>query len=315
MIGLNVSVFAQIPTISAAKPQPQTEEIQYVLDSTVNRQEYENLKAYKGCELFVMAKRFSEHGYRMFRKMEFDESDKQINPYSQEYVLYSIKSFPSGTEYDSLVNRVFIVDSVSYLASSSYRPDAVFYLREKGNDEFKCKYILSSISEFPFISIPYYNYLVSRYKDKEIVCYNLIHDVDIETGNEIQFNKAGYTHWICKDVVVEDHEKKLVLVLQSKDGKQKTYCDAALSGESKTPRLFTISEWNRLVNKYGAQAISNVMQEKIYVGMPKDLLIMSWGEPSTINRNSYGRDQWVYRWPGSSSDYVYVEKGRIVAWN
>lgn len=53
----------------------------------------------------------------------------------------------------------------------------------------------------------------------------------------------------------------------------------------------------------------SVLKNKIMVGMPEELLYMSWGYPTRVNASSYG-DQLVY-----GSQYVYIRNGRVTSWN
>ncbi len=59
-----------------------------------------------------------------------------------------------------------------------------------------------------------------------------------------------------------------------------------------------------------------VDNETIMVGMSTCGLLSSWGRPRYINRNSNGRDRWVYQNKiyGNPYNYVYVEGGEIVSW-
>lgn len=55
-----------------------------------------------------------------------------------------------------------------------------------------------------------------------------------------------------------------------------------------------------------------VINKKIKVGLPEELLLLSWGKPKNINETVYeygSRKQYVY-----SNDYIYVEDGKITSW-
>lgn len=56
------------------------------------------------------------------------------------------------------------------------------------------------------------------------------------------------------------------------------------------------------------------MRGKVMVGMTTAQVRRAWGAPSTINRSSYGSEQWVYRSGRSKAQYVYVEDGVVTAW-
>lgn len=70
------------------------------------------------------------------------------------------------------------------------------------------------------------------------------------------------------------------------------------------------SKIDKYVTKYGKYWVDLAMANKIKVGMPVDLVILSWGKPNDINKNSYGTDQWCY-----GDQYVYIKNGKVSAWN
>ena len=58
---------------------------------------------------------------------------------------------------------------------------------------------------------------------------------------------------------------------------------------------------------------------KVKVGMSDNEVLLSWGHPAYKNKASYG-DQWVYRTYNFLTrryypQYVYIEGGKVVAWN
>lgn len=62
--------------------------------------------------------------------------------------------------------------------------------------------------------------------------------------------------------------------------------------------------------KYGRYWVDIAMSNQIKVGMPSELVKFSWGNPNSINKNSYGIDQWCY-----NGQYVYIKGGKVSAWN
>lgn len=55
-----------------------------------------------------------------------------------------------------------------------------------------------------------------------------------------------------------------------------------------------------------------ILDSFVFVGMSEPSLRLAWGDPTRINRSSYGPDQYVY--PGYR--YVYVnDQGIVEAWN
>lgn len=66
-----------------------------------------------------------------------------------------------------------------------------------------------------------------------------------------------------------------------------------------------------------AKSINAVHNKQVIVGMTKDDLIKSWGNPDHINDSVTGSDmrqQWVYITP-SGRQYVYVRDGIVTGWN
>ena len=60
--------------------------------------------------------------------------------------------------------------------------------------------------------------------------------------------------------------------------------------------------------------IEAVSSRKVFIGMPKAFVLLSWGIPSDINRTiheSVDSEQWVYRRGQYSSDYVYIRDGKV----
>ena len=80
--------------------------------------------------------------------------------------------------------------------------------------------------------------------------------------------------------------------------------------EVSNSRSITQKEYLNLCAKHGKQMVETARQGKIKVGMHSELVIYAWGEPTHINRSSYGPDQWCY-----DGDYVYIERGFVEAWN
>jgi hypothetical protein len=66
----------------------------------------------------------------------------------------------------------------------------------------------------------------------------------------------------------------------------------------------------RELNKHNHNALSN----RVSVGMSSTDVYRSWGNPTKINRSSHGSDQWVYHRKDGTTDYVYVNDGKVSAW-
>jgi len=60
-----------------------------------------------------------------------------------------------------------------------------------------------------------------------------------------------------------------------------------------------------------------VLEGNIQIGMTKEQLLASWGDPDNINRSvgSWGvHEQWIYAASYYKQIYVYVENGILTSW-
>lgn len=67
------------------------------------------------------------------------------------------------------------------------------------------------------------------------------------------------------------------------------------------------------VKKYGKKWGTTVAEKMIQIGMTKEMVIDSWGQPDDINRTvgSWGtHEQWVY----GVGQYLYFENGKLTSW-
>ena len=69
---------------------------------------------------------------------------------------------------------------------------------------------------------------------------------------------------------------------------------------------------NSLVRKYGEVNGEKIFNGKIWLGMTKEMVIDSWGQPRDINKSvgSWGvHEQWVYY-----NSYLYFRNGKLTSW-
>lgn len=69
---------------------------------------------------------------------------------------------------------------------------------------------------------------------------------------------------------------------------------------------------SKLTSKYGKIAALKIVEGKVWIGMTKEMMIESWGQPEDINRSvgSWGvHEQCIY-----GDTYVYVENGKVASW-
>lgn len=80
----------------------------------------------------------------------------------------------------------------------------------------------------------------------------------------------------------------------------------------KKQNLQRSNELNRLVQKYGKINGKKIYEGKIWLGMTKEMVIESWGEPDEINRSvgSWGiHEQLVY-----GNQYLYIRDNKLSSW-
>ena len=71
------------------------------------------------------------------------------------------------------------------------------------------------------------------------------------------------------------------------------------------------NEFNRLKDRFGADAADKIMRKEIWLGMTNSMATESIGSPEKVNKstNAYGtREQWVYK-----DKYLYFENGLLVS--
>jgi len=67
-----------------------------------------------------------------------------------------------------------------------------------------------------------------------------------------------------------------------------------------------------LTTKYGAATATKILNNEVWLGMTKEMVLDSRGKPSDINRSvgSWGvNEQWVY-----GDQYLYFENGKLTSW-
>jgi hypothetical protein len=71
-----------------------------------------------------------------------------------------------------------------------------------------------------------------------------------------------------------------------------------------------IERYNKLMKKYGKNFAETIINNKVSIGMTKEMCRDSWGAPNSINKttNAYGySEQWVY----GDGYYLYFDNGKL----
>jgi len=299
---------AQISRITESKIET---EITTVFDSTHNLiipknvNEYDpSIQAYVGQKVFLKPYKKGQlnWGYSAIVTMNFNPNQPLYNYHfkDEEYERLSEKTY-EVTKIDTFLTRyggyIFTLkmiedDNASFKYIYNYHGNSY-------SDEYKFS---------PFITLSHYNYLCSKLKGAKYVISNYAFK---EKTYAEQKKESLITPWTVKDVSLDDEGVLFVIVDNSvEEAKIKIddFLTYSVTGRfSRT--IFSESEWNKLVKKYGLNMMKAVLAQTIKTGMAEELVKYSWGEPERINYSSYG-DQWCY-----DGQYVYMKNHKVSSWN
>lgn len=327
LLAATLSSISQIPIVHRAENIQPKESIS-AYDSTKNYLGKNNVKSYIGQTLIVCDKnkKIRDYGYESFKQIkepEYSFRGRYGNPAPKNEF---------NTKYEDLVGKVFIVKDVQpdsrqkvYSDDNPFNNDWWFQLENKNDPADIVWYRYDgdlSFRSFPFITMSHYEYLkaniigqqfIAPFKSEEenpSIKPDLA-NFDYYTGEKIQ--KSITDVWTAIDVAIEDKDFDLVIIVRNQHGATSAFetdnfeSEGPIDGKMK---IVTLDYYNSLVSTYGEENIEKARKSVIAVGMPEDCVVLSWGKPDKINRNSYGPAQWVY-----GHQYVYIEDGVVTAWN
>lgn len=272
---------------------------QNIYDSTQN---FVGKDAYKyiGQELYLMGNS-NKNSYLFF----FLDYTKPIVYYNSKEgcTVYNIYKYDgkNGTIYDEIARKIFIViDVIDHPESSKDKYyDDVKYLKLKENENDDTIYYEyhtdNKYYPFPFIVLGYYKKLKSEFVSKKYVFSKTVmhNQKDMENGKDIEF-KAGEI-WTCKDLTLEDKFYSLEFIFEN-NSKNKILVNPSYFSEN-NKYAYSISEEKLYTNKFGKEIFNLILEEKVKIGMSKEMCELSWGYPNKINQTiTVGKktEQWVY---------------------
>ena len=171
-----------------------------------------------------------------------------------------------------------------------------FYLKLQelsSGDIMYYKYSAESEYTFPFIVKGFFEKQKELLTGKEYVVSDDILRMsrNLVTGKALAFT-TGQT-WKCTDVTMDNTTNELSLVLQDAKGiKTAVPYSVTLNNES-IRKVYTVAEASALTRKYNANNFRRILQNKIRVGMTKEMTRLAWGEPTEI-KESGNTEQWFY---------------------
>lgn len=264
-------------------------------DKTINHQ-YNNARAYIGETLYLLPITNSYYDiphYPHFKNFEVDEDDITYNSTANNYKFnpFDYRDYKlAGTHKRHIEGHKFYVDDVVKLPNYEYK--WVLYLTDLNTgDKVKFDYngspdvFMFSFTDFPFITIKYFNYCKSLIgtnlvfaTHKSIIINELIETYnpdfkDINTGEVVQFSNT-YAKWKIKDVVIDEYNLYLAFIVTNGKNTIKIPYNVQYSIKTKQPqyitlkypagvRVFSEVQWNEMINKYGETHMSLIMDSKI----------------------------------------------------
>ncbi len=367
------SVFSQIKVDRNVEENVKQSAV--TLDSSVDFSEYEKAEQFLG---LVGSKVYACHLNRgsflsALRRISLKNKQKKFKVFGHKYRYGEF--IPLRPELLSLYekyieDKYFQVDSVKFydiLGNLVYSPKlvragtVVLYMSNE-DDEIRIKH--SSIYSKCFLSVPYFEYIKNKYETKKFLnnekyryslksyyssnapadSYfrpNKILEEDIFTGTDVKLQKNKNP----KSNSVSDFELKIYF--ENNKGKVISCGMSSLRENSVLSNLVSLSEYEKILAKYGArktqeeireeQKIREIKQQKereiqkkknikefgkyygklinenrVVIGMSAKMCRAAWGEPDHINRTvtKYSTsEQWVY----DSGNYLYFENGKLTA--
>lgn len=292
-----------------------------VSDAIPNKvEQYDSLKnylgndyqQYKGQELYLIPK------VETLRKYGYEGFFKDI----KMKVIYKRILGGYNSKYEELAGKYFVVIDVldaSEMEGSDYFKDqyACLKLRMKKSEEVVYfKYDKNYEYLFDFLVVGYYEKQKQIFTNKDVLIrpfpkiegVNQIRDIDIVTGEEIEFIKGEYVK--CLDVTIDEKYFRTSLLLQNVRGNKFVF--PLYARDLDIQRILTKDEAEQYKIMFGEDNWNTILKESVKVGFTKEMVTVSWGKPEDINKtihDGFITEQWVY----GSRNYVYFNNGIVTA--
>lgn len=251
---------------------------------------------YTGQELYLkgLDKSSQSFGYSGFI-LKYKKDDDLLN---DEKNIYKPND-NYNSRYEDLAGKYFhVIEVIRHPKSKTELKDYSdeFYLKLQelsSGDIMYYKYSAESEYTFPFIVKGFFEKQKELLTGKEYVVSDDILRMsrNLVTGKALAFT-TGQT-WKCTDVTMDNTTNELSLVLQDAKGiKTAVPYSVTLNNES-IRKVYTVAEASALTRKYNANNFRRILQNKIRVGMTKEMTRLAWGEPTEI-KESGNTEQWFY---------------------
>lgn len=288
MVLLPLALCAQVRIV---EPVPKMLE-DFPYDSTTNYVKKEQIRCLVGQELQVLPLR------------EYNQRD------GYRYIVKGNKKFPdffTKIEYNELLGKVLAcTDAFSREKNGLYD----YYLELKDNSNGDTYYY-----EFSELQNDFY-FLVLGYKDKFehdncgqtfIFKGAALRFYDFNTGEKVVAEPKQ--QYIFQEMIFNAKGNELGYLFT--DELSHLLCFNEFQVKNSLVKKSTIDQYVAL---YGQSSINSALEGGYYVGMPVELLRLSWGKPNTINGTSYNT-QYVYNLSQGRIKCFYIEDGKVTGWN
>lgn len=282
----SICMQAQISVTKTSEVTPQ-------YDRSKNQPDMDKVYSLKGQKLWVAPPLLQEHGYSNFFDMKADLSNYNtstlVSLQKKHHYGKTAPKDPFGTRSEDLDGKTFIVDDVVYKGIGiTYKREPIYVLMltntEKPKD--KCQFLFED-TEYPFVTLSHYDYLKEAYPGKQfVVSPDYLMKVDADTGEQLAFSDTYYIVTFT-DVTVYRSFIKLVCSIDNHkvlcgpkydqlhyDGNEMSYLHLL---------FYSIEEWDHYIELYGLDNMEKVMSRNIKEGMPKELVLLAFGEPQTLS--------------------------------
>lgn len=281
-------------------------------DSTLNFVG-DNVGQYIGQILFLkgVSESLRKYGYGDF---VIDYVNDDMSNYNNVYKGNKIECRYNSNYYE-IAERYFTVLSVirhPKATEHSYLYGTKYYLELEdtlSKDRLYFRYDSKYESSFPFIVVGFYEKQKSNLIGQKFIFVNkaLEGSSDIYTGKPI--TNISKQVWTCKDFTIEEKYYSLALIIENSLGETTHIGYKSVLNSKYRKSGFTAQEADIYSKRFGQNNWDKILDGKVLVGFTEEMVRMSWGEPSKINKASYG-DQWVY-----DGQYLYFEKGVLKSFN
>lgn len=208
--------------------------------------------------------------------------------------------------------RYYVVTNVCMKQMKGKGDYIIVDLSEKDNPANQWKYATKAVSEeFPFIVLSHYNYLKSTYLGNEQLFKHPYLDKcrDIE-GKPIEISADTLTIWRCSEISVaqvnygeEGLSNKIIIIYSN--GNQSFYIEEEECGKEGISREL----WDDITSRYPIEYCNVVLEQRVRIGMPLELLELSLGKPKKVNERAYNDIQYIY-----DGLYVIIREGVVTNW-